>query len=130
MLPDSNHIAQAVYKRMTQLSPTYRSPRGGLTSSGVAHSCIRDLNMFQAYLWLCVLEESMKPIEQELVALCVMVLESVGVSWELIALWVPLLTDEIISRVTPQQRFFLEPYVQGMQQAFFKRRQRFGVTAP
>ena len=130
MLPESNHIAQAVYKRMTQLAPNYRSPRGGLTSSGVAHSCIRDLNMFQAYLWLCVLEESMKPIEQELVALCVMVLESVGVSWELIALWIPLLTDEIISRVTPEQRSFLQPYIQGMQQAFFKRRQRFGVTCP
>lgn len=128
MLPDSDRIGRAVYQRMTQLFPNHRSRRGGLTEPGVAHSCIRDLNMFQAYLWLCVLEESMEPVEKELVALCVMVMEGVGVKWELTAQWTKLLVDEINSRISLKQRSLLHPYTQGMERAFFKKRSRLGAA--
>lgn len=128
LLPDCDRIAQSVYSRMTQLFPNHRSRRGGLTDPGIKHSCIRDLNMFQAYLWLCVLEGSMESVEKELVALCIMVMEGVGVSWELTEQWTELLIYEIMSRVTLEQRSLLQPYSQGMQQAFFKKRSRWGAA--
>ena len=91
-----------------------------MSNPHVAHSCLRDLEMFQAYLWLCVLEESLRPIERELVSLCVMVMPSVGVELK------RLLTDEIISRVQPEHKPLFLNYTQGMEQAFFDARKRLG----
>ena len=128
MLPVSEEIAHHVYHQLTQLFPYHRSRRGSLSNPDVAHSCIRDLNMFQAYLWLCVLESSLAPVEQELVKLCVMVMQTVEVRWEIIEQWRQLLMDEIISRVKQEQKHLLLPYTQGIQQAFLKERMRLGAT--
>ena len=125
MLPQSREIAQTVYSRLVQLLPDHRSRRGGLDDPGITHSCLRDLEMFQAYLWLCLLEKSMAPIEKELVDLCVMVMTGVNVQWEMTELWNKLLVQEILSRVTPQQKLLLQPYTSGMQQAFLKECKRF-----
>ena len=122
LLPNSDRIAESVYENVTRLFPNHKSRRGGLSDPGVAHSCLRDLNMFQAYLWLSVLEESMEPVENELVSLCVMVMQSVGVSWELTAQWIELLIAEINSRLLPEQCSLLQPYTEGMRQAFIKQR--------
>lgn len=126
MFPMASEIASTVYCQLIQLFPHHRSKRGGLSNPDVAHSCLRDLDMFQAYLWLCVLEESLRPIERELVSLCVMVLPSVGVEWEMTDKWKRLLTDEIISRVQPEHKPLLLNYTQGMEQAFFDARKRLG----
>ncbi|MBW4633933.1 MAG: hypothetical protein KME30_19125 [Iphinoe sp. HA4291-MV1] len=127
MLSVSDEIAQVVYHRITELFPNHRSRRGGLSDPGVTHSCLRDLNMFQAYLWLCMLEENTVPMEQELAALCIMVMESVDVKWELCAQWIQSLVDEIMSRVTPEQSSLLQPHTQAMQEIFFEKRQRLGA---
>jgi hypothetical protein len=129
MLPQSGEIAQAVYPKLVQLLPNHRSRRGKLNDPGITHSCLRDLEMFQAYLWLCFLEKSMMPIEQELVDLCVMVMTGVKVKWEMTELWNKLLTEEILSRVTPQQKLLLLPYTTRMQQAFSKQQMSFWITS-
>jgi hypothetical protein len=85
--------------------------------------------MFQAYLWLSVLEESIKPVEQELVPLCVMVMPIVEVKWEMIDKWKQLLIDEIESYVQPEQKHLLLNYTQGMEQAFFEARKRLGDSS-
>lgn len=126
MLPMSSDIAATVYRRLAETFPTHRSRRGTLSHAGVKHSCLRDLNMFQAYLWLCVLQETMEPIEQELAALCIMVMESVGVKWEVTARWCELLVDEILNRVPPEHKSLLLPYGEDMVEAFYNRRSRFG----
>ncbi|KYC38488.1 hypothetical protein WA1_35450 [Scytonema hofmannii PCC 7110] len=126
MFPIANEISSIVYCRLLQLLPNYRSLRGSLGHPDVAHSCLRDLDMFQAYLWLCVLEESLRPMEQELVPLCVMVMPSVGVKWEMTNQWKRQLVDEIESRVPPEQKPLLLNYTQGMESAFFAARQRLG----
>ncbi|WP_337884583.1 hypothetical protein [Fischerella thermalis] len=118
MLPAAEEIANTVYYKLVELFPNHCSRSGLLSTPTVAHSSIRDLNMFQAYLWLCVLEESLIPIEQELVDLCVMVMEKLEVKWEILQQWNQILIDEIMSRVKTEHKKVLLPYTQGMIQAF------------
>lgn len=128
MMSVVDEIAQAVYYRLTELFPSYYSHTGRLTEKDVTHSILRDLNMVQAYLWLCVLEENIAPVEQELVSLCVMVLPSIEVKWELIIECLQLLIDEINSCLTLEQISILQPYVSGMLDAFKKARLLLGAT--
>lgn len=129
MLPQSKEIAETVYRRLAQLNPEHRSRRGGLSHPGIRHSTVRDLEMFQAYLWLCILEDSLVPVEQELVELCVMVMTGVGVSWELIQQFIQVLLDEILDRVSLEQKCLLLPYTQEMLKAFKKEQVRFEDSA-
>ncbi len=118
MLPASQEIAKQVYHRAVQLFPNHRSRRGGLMESGVRASSIRDIEMFQGYLWLCTLEGNMTAVEQELLPLCIMVFPSIDVAWELVEHILPLLVNEIETRVLPAQMRLLLPYTQAMEQLF------------
>jgi hypothetical protein len=126
LFPLADEIAQAVHHRLAQSLPNHHSRRGSLTHRGVVHSCIRDITMFQAYLWLCFLTGTLSPIEQELLPLCVMVVEGVEIKWEVTEKWCQILCDEIIHRLNSQQKALLLPYLQGMQEIFFKHRMRLG----
>jgi hypothetical protein len=129
MLPQSQEIAETVYRRLAHCNPEHRSRRGGLNHPGIRDSTLRDLEMFQAYLWLCVLEDSLVPVEQELVELCVMVMTGVGVSWELIQQFIQVLLDEVLDRVSSEQKCLLLPYTQEMLKAFKKEQVRFEDSA-
>lgn len=129
MMPHSAEIAATVYDRLLHHFPDHRSRRGGLENAAIQHSCLRDLQMFQAYLWLCVLQGSLTAIDQELVALCIMVMESVGVKWEMTARWNEFLLKEILSRLNREQRQLLQPYADGMIAAFEIHRTRLGAIA-
>ena len=118
MLPVSHKIAQSVYRQAAQLYSTHRSRRGKLTHPRVAASTIRDLEMFQSYLWLCVLEENIAVLEQELMPLCVMVFPNVDVTWELVQKMLQLLVNELMAHLQPNQLPLLQPYTQAMQQLF------------
>ncbi len=118
LLPVSDEIASAVFLQTANLNPHHCSRRGKLSHPGVAASTTRDMNMFQAYLWLCVLEDSMASVEYELLPLCVMVLPSVEVQWELSKQMIQLLIDEIQVYLSPDQINILRPYTQAMQRLF------------
>ncbi|NEO32189.1 MAG: hypothetical protein F6K36_17500 [Symploca sp. SIO3C6] len=118
ILPASGEIAVNVHRRACQMYPNHRSRRGKLNEQGVKASSIRDIEMFQAYLWLCVLEDSMAAIEKELLPLCVLVFPSIDVDWELVEQIVPLLIDEFRVRMKPEQMLLLQPYTEAMQQLF------------
>jgi hypothetical protein len=118
LLPKSSEIASIVYQQATQLFPNHRSHRGELLNPRVKASSLRDIEMFQAYLWLCVLEQSMAAVEQELHPLCAMVYPSVGVTWELVDQMLKGLVDEIFARLGPESQRFLLPYTSTMQQLF------------
>lgn len=126
MLPLASEISSTVYFQMLKLFPSHRNIRGGLSDPDVTHSSLRDLDMFQGYLWLCVLEANLKPVENELVPLCVMVLPSVGVKWDMTHKWLRLLLDEIESRVLPEDHPIVLKYIQGVESAFFAARQSLG----
>jgi hypothetical protein len=114
MLPLTSDIAVVVYNRFLRFFPNYYSRRGKLDHPAIKHSCLRDLNMFQSYLWLCVLEGTLKFVEQELVALCIMVMESIGVKWEITTKWNEFLMEEILNRLDSDQKQLVQPYAEGM----------------
>lgn len=118
LLSESDVIAKAVYRRSVQLYPNHRSRRGKLTHPGITASTLRDLSMFQGYLWLCVLEENMTSVEQELLPLCVMVFPSVEVKWELVNNMLKLLTEELCDRMTHEEANLILPYTKAMERLF------------
>lgn len=118
MLPQASDVALTVYARACKTFSNYRGRRGTLKDPAVRHSTLRDLCMFQAYLWLAVLQGSLQVVEQELVALCIVVLEEIGVSWKMTAKGVQMLTDEILSRLDADQAKLVRPYTDGMVRAF------------
>ncbi len=120
ILSASEEISKAVYCQLVEFFPNYYSCSGRLSDPNVAHSIIRDLNMFQAYLCLCILEHSLAPVKEELLPLCEIVMEKLNVKGEILESCIQILVDEIIWRVKPEHYAILLPYVQGLQQAFFK----------
>ncbi|MBF1999969.1 MAG: hypothetical protein IGS38_04560 [Synechococcales cyanobacterium M58_A2018_015] len=128
LMPQAESIAETVYRQLLQDFPEHRSRRGGLDNPAVKHSCLCDLNMFQAYLWLCVLEDSLAPVEKELLMLCVMVMTRVGVPWEMTLRWNRYLMNEVLQRTSDSQRQIVLPYTQNIEQAFYRVRSRFGAT--
>jgi hypothetical protein len=118
MLPRTQEIAEVVYYRSAELYPTHRSCRGELNEPGIMASTIRDLNVFQAYLWLCLLEGSTTAVEQELVPLCITVFPRIGVTWTLVRQVLQLLVEELLTQVEPEQIYLLVPYTRSMLQLF------------
>lgn len=118
MLPLTQEISTAVNARFIKRFPNQYSRRGKLNDPAVQHSCLRDLDMFQVYLWLCVLQGSLAAVEHELVALCIMVLENVGISWTMASKCNEFLMDEILHRIDARHQSLLEPYTKGIVKAF------------
>ena len=114
-------ISMASHERFCASFPMYISPRGKLTDLAVKHSCLRDFSMFQAYLLWSIVQGDLKPIEQELVSLCIIVMEKVGVPWTMTVKGTRLMIDEILKCLDPQQARLIKPYAKGMIQAFQSR---------
>jgi len=57
LLPVSTQIAKNVFQKIVKIYPNYRSYTGLLSDSVVKTSSIRDVEMFQVYLWVCALEK-------------------------------------------------------------------------
>lgn len=104
-----------------RLYPHHRSRRGEIGAKEVKLSTTRDLQMFQGYLWLCLLEESMASVEEELLPLCIMVFPAINVSWELVEQMTGFLMDEILGRVSNEYKSLLVPYAAAIQRIFSKK---------
>jgi Phycobilisome protein len=118
LLEKSHAIAHAVYDQALQTHPHHRSRRGSLQNQDVMISTLRDINMFQGYLWLCVLENNMAAIEQELLPLCVAVFPSIDVQWELVEAMLKQLEIEIHSRISSEQSDRLRPFTESLRKLF------------
>ncbi|MBE9014171.1 hypothetical protein IQ250_28685 [Pseudanabaenaceae cyanobacterium LEGE 13415] len=114
LLPESDAIAHCVHEKVRQQSPQFRSRRGGWDNLQITTSMMRDLNMFQSYLWLCLLQQDLAPINVRLLPLCLMVFPSVNVSWEFIDQTIRLLVEEVRSRLTRYQWSIVQPYATGL----------------
>lgn len=110
LLPDQALIAQQIATRISDLHPNYHCYSGSLVSPTVKSASIRDVEMFQIYLWLCVLEQSLAPIQQELFPLCVMLYPTLNVGWELVRQMIHLLGLEFGKRLSRQQVALVLPY--------------------
>jgi hypothetical protein len=120
MLPHGQTIADKVYQRSVLDFPHHISRQGRIQTLGVQTSSTRDMNMFQAYLWLCVLEGSMSPVTGELLPLCLLVFPSVDVKWEFVTQGVLWLIQEIQLHLDAEQNRMLAPFAQRLYQLFLQ----------
>ena len=112
LLPISTQIAKRICERVIEVYPNYNSMSGRLSNPIVKTSTIRDVEMFQIYLWVCALETSCGAIQEELFPLCVMLYPRLKVQWELIRQMLHLLRQEIDISLTSKQAETLMPYFQ------------------
>ena len=118
MLPKLSEIALAVHTKNCQRFGGYYNRRGQLDSPGVRHSSLRDLEMFQVYLRLCLLQGNLDAIEQELFVLCDLVYRGIGVPWGMAIQASIDLVSEIMQHLEPNDQGLLEPYAHGLIQVF------------
>ncbi|MEM7794977.1 MAG: hypothetical protein AAF579_11080 [Cyanobacteria bacterium P01_C01_bin.118] len=120
MLPKLSEISMAVYTKGCQRFGGYYNRRGQLDNPGVKHSSLRDLGMFQAYLWLCVLQGNLDAIEQELWVFCDLIYRRIDIPWEMASQGTKFLVTEIMKNLEPGEQNLLAPYTDGLVQAFAK----------
>ncbi len=112
LLSRSTQIAAQIYQKVIHVYPHCRSLSGYLNDPQVKISCVRDIELFQVYLWICAPEESISAIQQELFPVCVMLYPRLGVEWELIRCMLHFLEQEICQYLCAQQARTLMPYLQ------------------
>lgn len=110
LLPHITTIANKVVNRVNQLYPAYHCHTDCLNSQSVRISSIRDTEMFQVYLWTCVLESRFDAIQEELFPLCVMLYPTLKVNWELVRQMLHLLAREFRHYTTAEQEQYYAPY--------------------
>ncbi len=118
LLPVSSEIATEICDRITELYPQYRTNSGYLSDKRVRKSSLRDVEMFQVYLWACVLEQSIASVQQELFPLCVMLYPALGVQWELVRQMLNLLGQHLGDRLTVEEYHLFVPYLRTMWEMF------------
>jgi hypothetical protein len=104
MMPKVNTISALTYNKALQTFPTHISCQGRIQSTLVHRSSLRDLSMFQAYIWLCVLENSSLIIERKLLPICLQVFPLTNVNWELVTFAIETITDAIQEQLTPAEQ--------------------------
>ncbi|WOD41590.1 hypothetical protein [Nodosilinea sp. E11] len=117
-LPATTHIAHSIVNRVIELCPDYATYTGPLSASVVRASSIRDVEMFQIYLWTCMLENNISAIAQELFPLCVMLYPTLKVNWGLVRLMVNLLDQELSACVGSANVRYYEPHYDAMLSMF------------
>lgn len=118
LLQNTTQIAGAVYERVRAQHQGYRSSSGYLTDTMVKLSSIRDVEIFQSYLCLCALENSIRPVQQELFPLCVMLYPRLHVSWKLVQDMLLVLFWEIHDRLPAEDVMVFLPYLRTLTEMF------------
>ncbi len=111
-------IAERIVERVNHLYPRYRCYSGALNSPQIRISSIRDVEMFQSFMWVCLLEGNLHALETELFPLCVMIYPRLNVSWELVSQMTHLLRNEIASCLPPEQAKYCEPFYEVLRRLF------------
>ena len=117
-LPATTRIAHSIVNQVITLCPDYVSYTGPLNNAIVRTSSVRDVEMFQIYLWTCMLENNISAIAQELFPLCVMLYPTLKVNWGLVRLMVNLLDQELSACVGSTCVQYYEPHYDAMLQMF------------
>ncbi len=118
LLQHTTQIAGAVYDKAISHHQGYRSSSGYLTDPAVKISGLRDVEIFQNYLCWCVLEGSIRPVQQELFPLCLMLYPKLHVSWELVQDMVLILFWEISDRLPAEDVMVFLPYLRTLTEMF------------
>ncbi len=118
LLSQTTTIAENVYQRICQLYPDYRSMSGNLRNGMVHYSSVRDIELFEIYLCLCALEGSLRPIQEELFPICVILYPQLNVSWKLVQDMLSNILWQLYYNLSSENfRVFL-PYIHGLTEMF------------
>jgi len=120
LLPVSSAIARKVCDKIRRINPNYHSYSGSLNNSIVKTSSIRDVEMFQVYLCLCVLEESIRSVQRELFPLCVMLYPQLKVEWRLVQDMLQALTWEMTDHLSTEDMAIFVPFLRLLSDMFSK----------
>lgn len=118
LLPISSQLARSICEEVAQQYSQHQCYSGSLQSSQVRISSIRDVEMFQIYLCLCVLEGSITAVQQELFPLCVMLYPPLRVNWELVRQMLRLLERDIKTNLSPENFAIFVDYLKLFQDMF------------
>jgi hypothetical protein len=105
-----DEIAEEMVDAIIRRYPRYQCHSGLLSEPNIRTSSIRDVEMFQVYMWVCLLEVNLQALEQELFPLCVMIYPRLNVSWELVRHMTCMLRSKISTYLTPEQASFCDPF--------------------
>ena len=103
MMPKVSSISALTYQKALQTFPSHTSYQGRIQSAQVQRSSLRDLSMFQAYIWLSILENSSSVIEKKLLPICLQVFPLTRINWELVIFAIETITDIIQEQLTPAE---------------------------
>ncbi len=118
LLGVSTRIARKVYKRVKSRHPSYHSHSGSLGSAAVRVSSIRDIEMFQVYLCLCLLEGNIRSVQEQLFPLCVMLYPRLQVSWHLVQEMLETMGWEMHQQLLPGDMMQFLPYLRTLSHMF------------
>jgi Phycobilisome protein len=118
LLSHTTQIAGAVYEKAISHHQGYRSSSGYLTDPAVKNSGIRDVEIFQNYLCWCVLEGSIRPVQQELFPVCLILYPKLHVSWDLVQDMLLILFWEISDRLPAEDVMIFLPYLRTVTEMF------------
>jgi hypothetical protein len=118
LLPISSKIAVSVCKQICRHYPKYRSYSGLLSDTTVITASIRDVEMFQVYLCLCVLEDDIRSVQRELFPLCVMLYPRLNVSWRLVQDMLKIVGWDMHDRLPPNDMATFLPYLRTLTEMF------------
>ncbi|WP_448572022.1 hypothetical protein [Trichothermofontia sp.] len=118
VLPMSTAIAHVICDRVAREYPQYQSYTGSLNHETVRISSVRDAEMFQVYLCLCLLEGSIAAVKEELFPLCVMLYPALRVDWKLVQSMLRLLSRELHDRLAIENMARLLPYLEAVTEMF------------
>jgi Phycobilisome protein len=118
LLSVSTKIARKVYKRVKAQNPGYKSHSGPLAAEAIRISSIRDIEMFQLYLCLCLLEGDVRSVQEQLFPLCVLLYPRLNVSWQLVQEMLAAMGWEMHKRLLPGDMMQFLPYLRTLSHMF------------
>lgn len=118
LLPVSSRIAVSVCRQICRAYPKYQSYSGLLNNSIVRTASVRDVEMFQVYLCLCVLEDDIRAVQQELFPLCVMLYPRLNVSWRLVEEMLKTMGWDMHDLLSPADMAVFLPYLRILTEMF------------
>jgi hypothetical protein len=118
LLPQTTAIAKRIVAKVLASQGTYVCHSGVLNAPAIQISSVRDVEMFQVYLMVCILENNLSAIQDELFPLCVMLYPRLRVGWELIRQMGFLLGKELQTILTPEQMLLFKPFHEALWSMF------------
>ncbi|MBF2098554.1 MAG: hypothetical protein IGQ88_09285 [Gloeomargaritaceae cyanobacterium C42_A2020_066] len=118
ILPQTTEVAESICAEVAQRFQGYECQHGSLDNLEIRVSSVRDTEMFQVYLALCLLEGDLRAVQQELFPLCVMLYPPLKVHWGLVRTLLTLLEQKLPYHLTSVNYELCLPVLRGFQDMF------------